>query len=257
MGQLIYNYNNDGKKIFLLYPHSVIRDNLMDTLIMSGFETYTLVDEEKARSLLAKFPESILFINIDAGLKENKWESYIQSIQQDPKTIGSRIGIMSYNQDEELMRKYLIDMSIPCGYIQLKLGLVESTKIILNALEANEARGRRKFLRADCRDDLHASLNYKEESGLYRGKLMDISASGVTARFDGIVDFPPKSMLRNVQLRVRGGLVLSDMIMAGKRHDDKRVFILLFGSKLSNEEKTIIHRYVKTCLQKYIDGLKL
>ena len=258
MGQKInYDYNSDGKKIFLLYPHSVIRDNLLDTLIMAGFETYTLVDEKKARNLLTKFPDSILFINIDAGLKENEWERYIHSIREDPKTIGSRIGIMSYNQDEELMRKYLIDLSIPCGYIQLKLGLMESTKIILSALEANEARGRRKFIRADCRDDIHASLNFKEESGLYRGKLMDISSSGVTAKFDGLIDFPPKSMLRDVQLRVRGGLLLSDMIMAGTRHDDRNVCIMLFGSKLSSEEKAIIHRYVKICLQKYIDELKL
>jgi hypothetical protein len=42
-----------GKKIFLLYPHSVIRDEMLDLLIMAGFETYTLLDEQKARPIAA------------------------------------------------------------------------------------------------------------------------------------------------------------------------------------------------------------
>ena len=73
----INNSNSDGnaagKKVFLLYHHSVIRDDMLDMLIMAGFETYTLVDEKKAQKLLTKFPDSILFINIDEGLKEKEW----------------------------------------------------------------------------------------------------------------------------------------------------------------------------------------
>ena len=246
-----------GKKIFLLYPHSVIRDSMLDTLIMAGFETYTLVDENKARKLLGKFPDSIMFVNIDEGLRESEWEQYMKGVMCDPKTKGSRMGIMSYNQDKDLMRKYLMELAIPCGYIQLKLGLVESTKIIITALEANEARGRRKCIRADCHDDINASVNYKGDTGVYRGRLMDISVSGVAVKFDDIVNMPVNSQLKSVQLRLRGGLVLSDMILMGQRHDDKRVCILLFGSKLSNDDKYVIHRYIKMCLQKYIDQLKV
>jgi hypothetical protein len=52
-----------GKKIFLLYPHSVIHDEMPDILIMAGYETYTVQDEKRARKLLEKFPGSIMFIN--------------------------------------------------------------------------------------------------------------------------------------------------------------------------------------------------
>ena len=249
--------NTQGKKIFLLRPHSVIREEMLDLLIMAGFETYTILDEKRAQKLLVKFPGSIMFINIDEGLKEKEWEAYIRGIQNDPQTKDSRLGIMSYNQDQVLMKKYLMELAIPCGYIQLKLGLHESTKILLGALEANEARGRRKYIRAECEDDLNATLNYKGDIEVFHGNILDISSAGVAAKFEKLDEHTPNSIMKNVQLKLRGGIVMTDMTFIGQRHDDKRTYILLFGSKLSTDDKLVIHRYIKQCLQKYIDGLKV
>jgi hypothetical protein len=246
-----------GKKIFFLYPHSVIRDEMLDLLIMAGYETYTLMDEKKGRKLLAKFPGSIMFINIDEGLKEKEWEVYIREIQKNPQIQDCRLGIMSYNQDRNLMQKYLMDLTIPCGYVQLKLGLHESTKIILNVLEANEARGRRKCIRVDCHDDISSSLNYKGELAVYHGNILDISSVGVAAKFKELDAHAINSVMRDVQLRLRGGLIMIDMIFMGQRQDDKQVYILLFDPKITTENKIAIHRYIKVCLQKNIDGLKV
>ena len=246
-----------GKKIFLLYPHSVIRDEMLDFLIMAGFETYTLVDEKKARKILAKYPESIMFINIDEGMKEKEWENYIREIIKDPQTMSSQLGIMSYNQDRELMKKYLLDLALPCGYIQLKLGLHESTKIIIHALEATEARGRRKCIRAECDDDINATVNYRVDSSVFRGRILDISSAGIAAKFDKATDLANNSVIREVQLKLRGGLVMTNMIFIGQRHDDKRIQILLFDPKLSTEHKLTIHRYIKQCLQRFINGLRV
>lgn len=248
--------DNIGKKIFLLYPHSVIRDDMLDLLIMAGFETYTLMDEKKAWKLVEKFQHSIMFINIDEGLKEKEWEAYVKAIQMNPKTAGTRLGIMSYNLDQDLMKKYLMELAIPCGYVQLKLGLKESTKIILSALEANEARGRRKSIRANCEDDISATINYKTDSAFFHGKILDISAGGIAARFDRIGDFPFNFPLENVQLKLHGGIVMVDMIFVGQRKDDRYVQIMLFDSNISTENKLVIHRYIKQRLQKYINGLK-
>ena len=63
-----------GKKIFLLYPPSVVRDEMIDILIMGGFETYTLLDHKKALHILEKFPGSIMFVNIDEKMGEKEWE---------------------------------------------------------------------------------------------------------------------------------------------------------------------------------------
>jgi hypothetical protein len=246
-----------GKKIFLLYPHSVIHEEMLDILIMAGYETYTTTDENRARKLLKKFPGSIMFINIDEGLKEKEWEAYIRGIMENPETRDSRLGIMSYNQDRELMQKYLMDLAVPCGYIQLKLGLQESTRIIISALEANEARGRRKHIRADCHEDINAAMNYKGDNGTYHGKILDISSAGIAAKLDKFEDLPVNSRLRDTQLKLRGGIFMTDMIFMGKRRDNPLIYILLFDPKLSKENKLVIHRYIKWCLQKYIDSLKV
>ena len=249
--------NMQGKKIFLLYPHSVIRDELLDFLIMAGFETYTLSDEKKARKILAKFPDSIMFVNIDEGMKEKEWETYIIGIMEDPFTKSSRLGIMSYNQDRDLMQKYLMEIALPCGYIQLKLGLQESTKILLKALDATEARGRRQCIRAACEDDSNATVNFRVNSDVFRGKILDISSAGIAAKFDKTSNMANNTVINEVQLKLRGGLVMTKMIFMGLRHDNNRIFILLFDPKLSTEHKLIIHHYIKQCLQRYINGLKV
>jgi len=246
-----------GKKIFLLYPHDVIRDDMLDILIMEGYETYTLVDVKRARKLLVKFPDSIMFINIDEGLEEKIWEAYIRGIQEDPALKNSRLGIMSYNQDRVLMQKYLMELAIPCGYVQLKLGVQESTKIMLGVLEANEARGRRKCIRVDCQDDTGSTLNYEGNSGTSHGNILDISSTGIAVKFEKPDDHAINSIIRNVQLKLRDALVMTDMTCMGQRHDDKQVYILLFDSNMPTKDKLVIHHYIKQCLQKYIDGLKV
>jgi L-rhamnose mutarotase len=246
-----------GKKIFLLHPHSVIHQEMLDLLIMAGYETYTILDEQKARKLLEKFPGSIMFINIDEGLKEPEWEAYMRGIMEDPKTRDSRLGIMSYNQDKALMQKYLMDLAIPCGYIQLKLGLHESTKIILAALEANEARGRRKYIRAECEDDINALMNFKEDLNIFNGKILDISSAGIAARVEKSPALTPNSVVHSVQCKLRGGIFMTDMVFVGTRRDDKSNYIFLFDPKMSQDNKLAIHRYIKLCLQKYIDALKV
>jgi hypothetical protein len=247
-----------GKKVFLLYPHSVIHEEMLDFLIMSGFATYTLRDHKRAVKILEYFPASIMFINIDEGMKEPEWEAYVRGLQEEPKTASTRLGILSYNQDKALMEKYLMELSVPCGYIQLKLGIQESTKIILNALVANEARGRRKYIRASCADDSFATMNYKGEEGLFQGKILDLSSAGIAVRIPGFPVLPVNSVLRGIQMRLRGGLVMVDAILMGKRQDDENVWILLFDpSKMNHDNKLVIHHYIKQCLQKYIDELKL
>jgi hypothetical protein len=248
----------EGKKIFLLYPHSVIHEEMLDILIMNSFETYTLRDHKRAHKLLEKFPGSIIFINIDNGLPEKEWEAYIRELQENPATNSCKIGILSYNQDKNLMQKYLMEIVVPCGYIQLKLGIQESTKIILNALEANEAKGRRKYIRAFCADDTYATMNYKSGPDIFQGKILDISSAGIAARIEKLPEMPPNTLMKEIQLKLHGALVMIDAVLMGKRRDDNTTYILLFDpSRMDQNNKLVIHRYIKQSLQKYIDQLKV
>jgi hypothetical protein len=151
-----------------------------------------------------------------------------------------------------------MDIAVPCGYVQLKLGIQQSTKIILNALEANEAKGRRKYIRAFCEDDISATMNYKCDAGLFQGKILDISSAGLAAKIQNFPAMPPNTFLKDVQLKLRAGIIMTNATLMGTRRDDKDVYILLFDpAKIDQDNKLVIHRYIKQSLQKYIDQLKV
>jgi hypothetical protein len=245
---------SEGKKVFLLYPHSVIQDEMLDTLIMSGYEVYVLRDHKRARLLLEKFPNSIMFINIDEHLSETEWEAYIREIISKTRTRDTRLGILSYNNDRDLMEKYLMDIGIPCGFIQLKLGIKESTRIMHNALLANEAKGRRKCFRAICEEGT-ASLNYRDAGHVHYGKLLDISSAGFAARIENFQSFPSNSLLKNLQLKLHGSLASADVVLMGSRFDNQNIYIMLFSPNMTSNNRLIIHRYIKQCLQHFIDNM--
>jgi hypothetical protein len=257
MGSRLDQNEFQGKKIFVLYPQSVIQDSVLDVLIMNGFEVYTLHDHQRAKLLLSRFAGSILLINIDQGLPEKEWEAYIRNIQEDPALKETRLGILSYNTDQKLMQKYLMDMSIPCGYIQLKLGLQASTDILLTVLKVNEAKGRRKCIRAFCEDDEYATMNYKDGDQMYYGKLLDISSAGMAVKFDQSLPMADNSVLRGIQIKLRSALIMTDGILMRLRKQDPHTRVILFGNRMSHKDQLAIHHYIKQRIQYHIDQLKI
>jgi hypothetical protein len=138
------------------------------------------------------------------------------------------------------------------------LGLQASTKIILAALQANEARGRRQHIRAFCGDDSYATMNYKGPEGdMYYGKLMDISSVGISVKFDRSINLPANSLLRDMQLKLRSALFLIDGILMGIRTADPRMRVILFASQMKQDDKVAVHHYIKQRIQHAIDQLEL
>ncbi|WP_321990886.1 PilZ domain-containing protein [Marispirochaeta aestuarii] len=247
----------NGRKVFLLYPHSVFQDDLIYTLVQSEYEVYRLKDHNRALRILEKFPDSILFINIDERLDESEWEEYIRGIAGNPALDSIRIGILSYNNDEELKKKYLMDIGITCGFIQLKLGLKESTKIILTVLEASEAKGRRKFVRVSCEHDSSAQFNVRVFDTVVTGKIIDISSIGMAMQFDTDPELQKNTLLEGIQLRLRSSLINLSGVVMGFREEKPKRYVVLFTPKTAASEKTKIRRYIIQTLQGFIESLQV
>lgn len=243
-----------GKRVFFLYPHSVIQNEMVGELIKNEFEIYLLPDHHKASNLFRQYPDSIVFINIDEILKEPEWEAFIKGLQGDSDLTDLKIGILTYNNSPELAQKYLMDLMVPCGFIKLSLGLRESTDIILKVLEANEAKGRRRFLRVRCPEGT-ASLNLKQPNKVVTGAIIDVSSVGMAVVFDHGVTFPSRTYLQDMQLRLRNYLCMVTAIVMGTRQDDsgRILYILLFDSKLPTEARQKIRSYIQLNLQTGIE----
>jgi len=244
-----------GKKVFFLYPPSVIKDELIKLIIHYEFEVYLLNDHKRASKLFPKYPDSILFINIDKELKESEWEVFIRNMMADPETQSIRIGIVSYEKNAELERKYLLDIMIPCGFINLKLGLKESATILLKTLEVNEVKGRRKYVRIQCDDNNQATLNVKIKDRIYNGKIIDISSVGMACTFDNMpIKLEPKEVLKSIQLRLKGILCTVSGLVYGTRTEENNViYVIVFDKVVDLSAKSKIQEYISNSLQNKID----
>ncbi|MBN2546402.1 MAG: PilZ domain-containing protein [Spirochaetes bacterium] len=244
--------NNLGKKIIFLYPHSVIQKDLIKEIIKYEYEVYVFNDHEKVLKILDKYTDSILFINIDSNLKESEWEIYIRHIMQNPKTADVKTGILSYNENQALIEKYVMGMSVACGYIVLKIGLNESLKIILKVLEASEAKGRRQFVRAKCTNKTNITFNVKVSDKVLTGNIYDISSIGMACTFNEsyLKEIPVNSYFQDIQLRLKGTLIMLSGKVVGVRKQEEDYYIIMFDNIFKDEMKrnkiqTFIHNYLQ------------
>lgn len=244
----------NGKKVFFVQPNSVIQKEMVAELIRQEYEVLLISDATKAKRLFAQYPDCLAFLNLDEGLTEEGWDQLVRDVQGDPALSGVKLGILTYNTDPELARKYLMEHMVPCGFIKLSLGLAESTSIVLKVLEANEARGRRKYLRVHCGDN--TKLNLKMGSDVVEGKIIDISSVGMACTLKTAVELKLHSVLDSIQLQLKGTLCLVNGVVMGSRPLDDgsgKAYVVLFDPKMAPVQREKIRGYLQWALQASID----
>jgi hypothetical protein len=238
-----------GRKVFFVYPHSVLSEDLLVDILSSEYEIYCLKSHLLAEKAAQSWPHSIFFINIDEALSETQWDAWIGRLRNAPATAAARLGIVTYNPNPERARKYLMEMGLPCGFIQLKLGVTEAKKIILRTLEANEARGRRKFVRARCAEGSQATFNVSVREAHLQGSVLDISAAGMAFQFDSTFGLTQGTRLEDVQLRMKGLLCKVSGTYRGTVREEEGRNLLLFEPAPNPDTKAKIHRFIYLSLQ--------
>jgi hypothetical protein len=243
-----------GKKVFFLYPPSVVTEELVWEVVKNEYEVYLLKDHKGLKQLLPKYNDAIVFINIDAGRPEEKWEEYVREIAADPRTKDVRIGVLTYNKNEELARKYLMDLGVQAGFVTLSLGLEESSGIVLRMLEANEARGRRRYVRAQVLDRGVASFNATINGTMQTGFVRDISSVGMACYFEPDTAVPVRTYLRDLQLRLRGQAVtVSGVVSGSRRMEDHTAYVIMFDPRQGDAFRTKVRRFVHRQLTREIN----
>jgi hypothetical protein len=244
----------EGKKVFFLYPPSVIQNEMVLEIVKNEYSVYLLHDHAKLFRLMSRYPDSILFINLDEGLKEPEWETLIRELNSSPETQSVRVGILTYNNNPDLAQKYLMDLSVSCGFIKLSLGLKQSTEILLKALEANEARGRRRFLRVQCLEN-SATFNFRLKDKQLSGQIVDISSVGMSCFFDTSIVVPVRTRIDDIQLKLRGVLAKVSAVVFGTRplESGRTLFVLLFDLGQAPDSKQKIRVFIQQSLQSSLE----
>ena len=244
--------NIHGKKVFFLFPSAVVQNRIIEEFIQQEFEVYLMSDIQKLYKALNKYPDSIIFANINEGMSEKEWEAWIKSIQSKKPEVS--IGIISATDDEALRTKYLSVVQIKGGFTVLKSDLGPAIKQIHDILIALDAKGRRKYLRAITRNETNTTVNMPFNGNFIKGAIFDISVVGFSCSFETDPVMPKNSRIQDIQIKLQTSLLKTEGIVFGSRTEgDTKIYVILFTQRTDPDTKARIRRYIQSNLQDKMD----
>jgi hypothetical protein len=248
-----------GKKVFFLYPHKIVEEYIHLFLIKNEFEVYLVNDHRNFEQILLKYPNSVIFINIDEVLSEAEWIQYVQNLLQ--KIPSLVISIFSIYQNPELEKKLVNLLGRQAELISLRAGMEKTRQLILDLLVAQEARGRRRYLRYHPQAG-QATLNLKYLGQVITGTIYDISSVGISMAFDeNFLDLAENTRLKDVQIVFKGIRIKVDMVVTIKRAQPgkKTTYVMLFDQNTLPTDKEKIHtcilRGLQSDIEKWLDEM--
>ena len=244
-----------GKKIFFVHPSVFTQNELVFELAQQEHEVYIARDEVKLKKVLIKYPDSIVFASIDETLSSGKWEEWIRSVMGNEETKGIKIGVLSNTNNEESRLLYSKTLKIPFGFIPIKLEKSRVIKTMSDILNAADAKGRRKYIRADTRGETMTTVNVPNNNGFVTGDIRDISVVGLSCVFSQDPEFEKNSLLPDIQIKLQSSILKAEGIIFGSRMEgDDKVYVLVFSQKIDPAVRTKIRTYIQKNLQSKMDS---
>jgi hypothetical protein len=245
-----------GRKIFFLNPSPPVQNKVVDELVQREYEAYVVRDRTILRRILKDFPGSIIFVDIDQAIAEKDWEGWIRETAKAEDLKDIRIGILTGNRSDLLQNKYANMLKLPGGYTMLHHDLSITIAQVINILNANEAKGRRKYLRAAMDKDGQAVVNFPVDGRFLSGAVGDISTVGLSCFFNEDPEFSKNAAFPNVQIKLRHTILNVEVVILGSRSDGKnKIYVALFTDKISPDAQVKIRRYIQVNLQTRMDSV--
>lgn len=230
-----------GRKTFFITPDtSLIPESYLEDYFSLGYECYFVENDKRVKLdkkldiLISLFHDVIFFFNVDYNIPDLEWPIFIRNILESYSNSAS-IGVLFTkrpNKDEraKMERKYLYDMGIKCGCIQLEYQKKQNFEIIEKILYANQAQGRRKNIRALCTTACTYSCAYNGEQ--ITGVLQDISLSHFSFLCpDGKLPVQLYEKISDFHFNIRGFIFRSDAVLIMERPADGQIlYVFAFVS---------------------------
>ena len=249
------NAGSLGRKVFFLYPPALVQNQIIVEMAQEEFEAYITKDEAKLRRILKKYPDSVVFANINEGMKESAWEAWIKAVMGDSQTAGVDIGVVSSVEDANLRHKYLQQIKVRCGYTVLKSELSVMMKQLTDILNSVNAKGRRKYIRALTDQETNITVNLPMNGTFVNGVIKDISTVGFSCTFADDPKLAKNSLFTDIQIRLQTQLLKAEGIVFGSRKDgDEKIYVILLTQRISPDVRTRIRKFIQSLLQSRMDS---
>lgn len=168
-----------GKKIFFVNPTFQTQSTVIEKLINSEYEVYTILDYKILKNILIKNPNSICFINPDVSLSIHTWRNYLLTFAQDSRLKQVSVGIISNKIHEKDLDNFKQGVSVVTAGFALDLKDDALLAHVQKQLETHNAKGVRKFVRAFCYNDSTAEVYWLDANTMHKFKIVDISCASI------------------------------------------------------------------------------
>jgi hypothetical protein len=236
-----------GRKIFFVSPSYIMEKYLIEKLRQNEYEAYILKDIKKVKNVLAKYPDSMCFINIDEEFSYSAWFNFMKSFQESPAISGIYLGVITDSATWEDKDKFIMNVKLPGGFNQFD----KTEKFLTNfikILDLNGAKGRRKYLRLDTRGAEDVSGYMTSQGKLYSINVKDISSVGFAITYkQEIIDlFQKNTLIRDLCISVgRKSMVCSCIVFNTQTNPDGTAMsVLMLTNENPEETKTYIRDFI-------------
>ncbi|MCR5062477.1 MAG: hypothetical protein K6A89_04270 [Treponema sp.] len=243
-----------GRKVFFVNPPLYVENYLHLELKQHEYEVYIIPDYRYTKVALRNFPDALCFIFIDDGLSFDEWFNFVKSFQFEDVLKTIFIGLMSAVIPAQVKEKFMLNLSLPGGFIMLNecKGSMLIEKIV-GILDFNGAKGRRKYIRLDCEDDVSINGYFANKSQLYQVTIVNISSVGFACYY-------PKSygeaLIKNSYVPSfsvtlgRRSIVTPSIVFDTRPYDEDRLFsVLLFVKQVGEDDRKVIKNFIFEQLQ--------
>ena len=242
-----------GRKVFFLNTTYDFQQTVVPALFNKEYEVYTINDYRRAKAVLKNFPDSICFIDVDDGLTPNGWFNFMDSFENDEMLSTIFLGIISSSLGYAQKMHFLMQSVVPAGFIGLNQPHDDLIEQIRSILDLNGAKGRRRFVRADCIDDARIGIFFDFGEKRFTARVKDISSAGlsciVSLRYQEF--FKINMLIREFSLIIDNETYKCSaaVLKAFASADDKLTVVIVFTQAISFNVRKSIREYLQSFLQ--------
>jgi hypothetical protein len=245
------------RKVFFLNTSPFFQNEIGSELIHQEFEIYYTNEYANLKRVLKKYPESIVFVNLDILLPEKEWEKWIRHTLADSATAATKFGVLEDIYNEQIEKKYTETLKLPCGYTVVSKADPQKTLKQLNSLLVSiEARGRRKYVRAASENDTQMTINIPHDGFFLKGVIKDISSVGISCVFQRDPELEKNALCKDMQIKLQTTILKTEGIVFGSRMDGlQKIYVFLFTQRVDPDARAKIRIFVHQLLQERMNKL--
>ena len=249
-----------GRKVFFLNMSYEFQQTVLPALFNKEYEVYSIQDYRRAKNVLRNFPDSICFIDVDDNLTPSGWFNFMDSFEEDEMLSTIFLGIISSSLGYAQKMHFLMQSVVPAGFIGLNQPQEDLIEQLRSILDLNGAKGRRRFIRADCLDDLRVGIFFDFGEKRFTARVKDISSAGLSCLVSlKYADFFKVNMLiREFSLIINSETYkCSAAVLKAFVTGDRLTVVLVFTQAIGFNVRKSIREFLRDFLQSKITKMAL